>query len=139
MSIRDMPVVDIYTDGSCDTMQRIGGWAANLITKGAEKIIYGFETDTTSQRMELTAVLNSILALKKPCNVRIFTDSQYVIGVLSKEWKASANKDLVIALRRSAASHNVSLNYVPGHSGHSKNELVDRYAKKARKEQINSK
>ena len=81
-----MKTVTIYTDGACSGNPGPGGWAAILEYNGAEKMISGGEESTTNNRMELTAVIEALLALKEPCVVELYSDSKYVIDALEKGW-----------------------------------------------------
>ncbi|MBR2480818.1 MAG: ribonuclease HI, partial [Clostridia bacterium] len=81
-----MKRVEIYTDGACSGNPGIGGWGSILIYKGVEKIISGGELSTTNNRMELTAIIKALEALKEPCEVLIYSDSQYAVDAVSKGW-----------------------------------------------------
>ena len=119
----DLPRVTIYTDGACDHLDtRCGSWAAILETDGKERVIKGGVFDTTSQRMELRAILEGLKALKKPCQVNIYSDSQCALNVSSGKWKARANLDLVSEVKQVALCHRVTWNWVRGHNGHRGNE-----------------
>jgi ribonuclease HI len=138
------PLVDIYTDGACRGNPGAGGWAAVLRMGDHEKIVSGFEAHTTNNRMELMAAIEALAALKKPCRVRLTTDSQYLRqGILQwlPKWKANGwrtaqkqpvkNQDLWQRLDELAASHDVEWHWVRGHAGHPENELADRAANAA--------
>ncbi|WVN42498.1 ribonuclease HI [beta proteobacterium MWH-UniP1] len=138
--INDKTVV-IHTDGACKGNPGPGGWGALLEYGGVVKELFGGESDTTNNRMELTAVIEALRALKRDCDVRVVTDSQYVQkGVESwmdnwkrKNWKTSAgkpvaNRDLWEALDRELQSHRVAWEWVKGHDGHSGNERADELA-----------
>ena len=139
-----MSVVDIYTDGACRGNPGPGGWGALLTCNGREKEISGAEALTTNNRMELTAVIRALEALKKPSAVRVFTDSEYVRkgitewvkGWKARDWKTSdrkpvKNRDLWERLDELAAGHQVQWQWVKGHSGVPGNERVDRLANEA--------
>jgi ribonuclease HI len=139
------PKIDIFTDGGCSPNPGAGAWAALLRFEGAEKEISGFVPDTTNNRMELCAALEALRALKKPAQVRLHTDSQYVQqGMLSwikgwqaRGWKTAANKavlnaDLWQALLLAAQPHKVEWIWVRGHNGHVENERVDALVHAAR-------
>lgn len=140
-----MKKVFLYTDGSCLGNPGPGGWAALLKFGKFEKMLSGNEPDTTNNRMELMAVIQGMSALKEPCDVQIYTDSQYVmnafeqnwiVGWQAKGWKNSQKKpvknrdlweDLIIALE----AHQIKWNWVKGHAGHPENERVDVAAREA--------
>jgi ribonuclease HI len=136
-------VVEIYSDGACRGNPGPGGWGAILRTKGAEKEIYGGEADTTNNRMELMAVIRALEALKRPCRVRLYTDSLYVqkgISIWIHDWqrrgwrtadkKPVKNVDLWQRLAELAAKHEVEWHWVRGHAGHPENERADALANK---------
>ena len=135
---RENGVVIIYTDGACRGNPGPGGWAAVLSSDGREKEISGAERDTTNNRMELRAVIEALQALKRPLEVRLYTDSQYVRrGILEwlPQWKARGwltadrkpvkNQDLWRQLETAAARHRVEWHWVPGHAGVPGNERCD--------------
>lgn len=142
-----MKRVTVYTDGSCDTGSRRGGWAYLLEYEGRRKTASGFEADTTNNRMELTAAVRALEALTEPCEVRLVTDSEYLKkaftdGWLTKwqanGWKTASrqpvkNKDLWLELLTQTARHDVSWSWTRGHSGQPQNEEVDRLALAARR------
>jgi len=134
-------IVEIFTDGACRGNPGPGGWGALLRRGGTEKIIRGYEADTTNNRMELMAAIEALRALTRPCLVELTTDSQYVRqGIMSwmPRWKANGwktaarkpvkNKDLWQDLEEQVAQHTVNWHWVKGHSGHRENELVDEAA-----------
>jgi ribonuclease HI len=131
-------VVDIYTDGACRGNPGPGGWAAVLSAGGREKEISGAQPRTTNNRMELQAVIEALQALKRPLEVRLYTDSQYVRrGILewlpqwkARGWKTADNKpvknqDLWQLLETAAARHRIEWHWVPGHAGIPGNERCD--------------
>jgi ribonuclease HI len=137
-------VVEIYTDGACRGNPGPGGWAALLSSGGHDKELSGAERATTNNRMELKAVIEALAALKRPVEVRLFTDSQYVRrGILEwlPQWKARGwktasrqpvkNQDLWQALEEEAARHQIEWHWVPGHAGVAGNERVDALANAA--------
>jgi ribonuclease HI len=137
-------VVEIYTDGACRGNPGAGGWAALLRRGGHEKEIHGAEPHTTNNRMELTAVIRALEALKRPVEARVYTDSEYVRRGITEwlaSWKARGwrtadkkpvkNQDLWEELDRLAASHRIEWHWVPGHAGVEGNERVDRLANEA--------
>jgi ribonuclease HI len=136
-----MKQVDIFTDGACKRNPGPGGWAALLRTGTREKELVGGEPHTTNNRMEMTAILEGLKALKAPCAVTIHTDSRYVIdgmtqwifGWQKRGWINSAkkpviNEDLWRALIEAARPHKVVWQWVKGHAGHPENERVDALA-----------
>jgi ribonuclease HI len=137
-------VVEIYTDGACRGNPGPGGWAALLTMGEREKEISGAENLTTNNRMELQAVIGALQALKRPVDVRLYTDSQYVRrGILEwvSQWKARGwktadkkpvkNQDLWQLLETQAARHRIEWHWVPGHAGVPGNERVDALANAA--------
>jgi ribonuclease HI len=137
-------LVDIYTDGACRGNPGPGGWAALLSFAGREKELAGAEAHTTNNRMELTAVIRALEALKRPVRARVYTDSEYVRrgilewmsawkarGWLTSERKPVKNQDLWQRLDELAAGHAIEWHWVPGHAGVPGNERVDRLANEA--------
>ena len=135
---------EIYTDGACRGNPGRGGWGAVLRYKGHEKILYGAERLTTNNRMELMAAIRALESLKRPCRVRLTTDSQYVQKGITEwmanwkrnGWKTAAKKpvknaDLWQRLDTAISGHQVQWEWVRGHSGHPENELADELANKA--------
>ena len=133
--------VHLFTDGACSGNPGPGGWAALIRWNGQEKEISGGEAHTTNNRMELTAAIEGLNSLKKPCGVVLHSDSQYVIkgitewvaGWQRKGWKNSQNKpvenrDLWEALIAATKPHQVKWVWVRGHNGHAENERVDALA-----------
>jgi ribonuclease HI len=139
----ELPKVIIYTDGACTGNPGPGGWASLLCANGAEKELYGGERDTTNNRMELTAAIRALEALKQPCQVDLYTDSEYVkrgITEWIKGWKARGwrrkegplkNADLWQALDSALARHRVNWHWLRGHAGDASNERVDALARGA--------
>jgi len=139
-----MKLVDIFTDGACSGNPGPGGWGAILRYGGHEKEISGGEILTTNNRMELTAAIRALQALKEPANVTIHTDSRYLMdgaGLWMKKWKANGwktadrkpvkNGDLWRALDQAAARHTVKWRWVKGHSDHVENARADALARAA--------
>jgi ribonuclease HI len=135
--------VDIFTDGACRGNPGPGGWGAVMRFKGKEKQLYGGEGDTTNNRMELKAVIMALEELTRPAAVRVTTDSQYVKKGITEwihnwkrnGWRTAAkkpvkNSDLWLELDALASRHDVSWDWVKGHSGHPENELADALANK---------
>lgn len=131
--------VNIYTDGACSGNPGPGGWGTILVCGTNEKELSGGEPDTTNNRMELTAVIEGISALKRPCEVTITTDSKYIVDAVdkgwAKKWQANnwmrtpkdkaKNPDLWQKLLDLLAIHNVTFVWVKGHAGHKYNERCD--------------
>lgn len=135
---------EIYTDGACRGNPGRGGWGAVLRYKGHEKTLYGAEPLTTNNRMELMAAIRALESLKRPCRVRLTTDSQYVQKGITEwmanwkrnGWKTAAKKpvknaDLWQRLDTAISGHQIQWEWVKGHSGHPENELADELANKA--------
>ena len=114
-----MKTVTIYTDGACSGNPGPGGWAAILEYNGAEKMISGGEESTTNNRMELTAVISALLALKEPCVVELYSDSKYVIDALEKGWA------MLLGL---VSQHELHYHWVKGHESNEKNNRCDQQA-----------
>jgi len=138
------PHVTIYTDGACRGNPGPGGWGAVLIFGEHEKELSGSEPQTTNNRMELTAAIRALAALKKPCDVTLYTDSTYVrSGILEwlpqwkqREWRTADRKpvknvDLWQALEREIERHRIEWHWVRGHAGNEGNERADRLANEA--------
>lgn len=136
-----MTIVHLYTDGACKGNPGAGGWGVLLRYGTHEKELYGGQADTTNNRMELTAVIEGLAALKRPCQVCIHTDSQYVKNGMESwihnwkrnGWRTSAkapvkNADLWQQLDALIAQHDVSWQWVKGHAGHAENERADALA-----------
>lgn len=117
MSQNALAQVSMFVDGSCLGNPGPGGWAAILQCGQHEKELVGGADHTTNNRMELTAVLEGLKALSRRCQVTVVTDSQYVVTILNGG-KAKANRDLVYEVRVQARRHEVTVQQVPGHSGH---------------------
>lgn len=138
-----LPRVTIYTDGACDPNPGPGGWAALLLFEGREKSLSGSEADTTNNRMELTAAIQALQALKEHSQVEFFTDSQYLrLGITewmpnwrARNWRRKggklANVDLWQALDRAIQGHRINWHWVRGHAGDRYNQRVDYLARRA--------
>jgi ribonuclease HI len=137
-------VIEIYTDGACRGNPGPGGWAALLRMGEHEREISGAETLTTNNRMELTAVIRALEALKRPVQASVYTDSEYVRRGISEwlpGWKARGwrtaerkpvkNQDLWQRLDELRSGHQIDWHWVPAHSGVPGNERVDRLANEA--------
>lgn len=133
--------VEIYTDGACKGNPGPGGWGAVLVSGDHEKELFGGESPTTNNRMELMAVIEALRALKRPCNINIYTDSQYVqkgisewiTGWKARGWKTAdkkpvKNADLWQMLDEARQPHTIQWHWVRGHAGHPGNERADRLA-----------
>ena len=139
-----MDKVAIYTDGACRGNPGPGGWGAILRFSGHEKELYGGERETTNNRMELMAAIRALEELKRPCDVTLTTDSQYVKKGIT-EWLASwkrrgwktadrkpvKNKELWERLETAAKKHKIHWKWIRGHSGHPENERADHLANQA--------
>jgi ribonuclease HI len=139
-----MSSVEIYTDGACRGNPGPGGWGAVLRSGAYEKELKGAEQHTTNNRMELTAAIQALAALKRPCSVDLYTDSQYVRNGIREwlpQWKARdwrtadrkpvKNVDLWQALEKQIERHRVEWHWVKGHAGVPGNERADRLANEA--------
>jgi len=134
-------VIEIYTDGACKGNPGIGGWGALLRAGSRERELWGGEAHTTNNRMEMTAVIRALSALKRPSQVVLTTDSQYVrkgitewiAGWKQRGWKTASkapvkNAELWREIDALAERHRVEWRWVKGHSGHAENERVDELA-----------
>lgn len=137
-------LIEVFTDGACSGNPGPGGWAALLRYGGHEKWLSGAEPQTTNNRMELTAAIRALQALKRRSTVRITTDSRYVQqgasewlpGWKAKGWRNAArepvaNQDLWQEMDAALAQHNVQMQWVRGHIGHPENEACDQRAREA--------
>lgn len=140
----DLPLVEIATDGACKGNPGPGGWGAVLRFGDKERELSGGENPTTNNRMELTAVIEALTALKKPCRVTLSTDSRYVMDGLTKwvkgwqknGWKTADKKpvknvELWQALVAACARHRIEWKWVKGHNGDPDNERADKLASDA--------
>lgn len=136
-----MSDVTIYTDGACRGNPGPGGWGAVMRWQGKEKHLFGGEAETTNNRMELTAAIRALNALKRPCKVDLYTDSKYVrdgITQWMENWKKRGwrkadkkpvkNQDLWMQLDQALGQHKITWHWVLGHSGVEGNELADELA-----------
>lgn len=137
-----MKKIEIFTDGACSGNPGHGGWGAILRFEGHEKELSGGDANTTNNRMELTACIEALKALKEPCEVVLTTDSQYVVNSVEQGWaqswknngwrkadkKPALNPDLWDALLLLLSVHKVSFNWIKGHAGHPENERCDTLA-----------
>ena len=138
----NIPNVEIYTDGACSGNPGAGGWGAVLLYEQHKKELYGNAKETTNNRMELTAVIEALKALKKPCNVTLYSDSKYVVDSVNKDWvykwennnwiksdkKPALNVDLWKELLALLEIHRVKFVWVKGHNGNNYNERCDELA-----------
>ena len=136
-----MKKVCIYTDGACSGNPGPGGWAAILRWGGFEKELSGGEAETTNNRMELRAVIEALSALKEPCEVELWTDSQYIARAINEGWLAGwkrrgwrrkegelKNPELWQRLDALLGEHKVTVNWLRGHDGQEQNERCDALA-----------
>lgn len=139
-----LKTVELFTDGACSGNPGVGGWAALLRYNGVEKELSGAEEKTTNNRMELSAIIAGLSALKHPCNVELYTDSRYAMDGAMKwlvDWekngwrtsqkKAVLNSGLWQEISRLLKKHRVKWHWVRGHAGHVENERVDTLARDA--------
>lgn len=137
-----MKKVEMYTDGACSGNPGAGGYACILVYSGREKVISGGEAETTNNRMEMTAVIEGLSALKEPCKVTVTSDSKYVIDAITLGWvyswkkngwkkadkKPALNVDLWEKLLALLEIHDVEFVWIKGHDGHEYNERCDALA-----------
>lgn len=132
--------VSLFTDGSCSrngSETAVGGWCAILQYNGSQKVCRGYESHTTNNRMELRAVIEGIKALRKPCEVTVYTDSMYIITGINnmRKWLQSSTpranwdlwQELISAGKR--GGHHLTFHHVKGHNGHPMNERCDQIAR----------
>lgn len=145
-----MQWVTIFTDGACRKNPGPGGWAAVLIYQGRQRVLSGSAPNTTNNRMELIAAIEGLNALKRPCAVEVFTDSEYLRkgihswlprwkrrGFVTVDGQPVKNQDLWQKLERAAGRHDIEWKWVRGHAGNPMNELCDRLAKEAIENRLN--
>ncbi len=137
-----MKKINLYTDGACKGNPGAGGWAAILEYEGREKELFGGDKNTTNNRMELIAAIEGLKALKEPCAVTLYSDSQYLVNAINKGWlqnwqskgwrkadkSAVLNDDLWKELVTLLETHTVEFIWVRGHDGHAYNERCDALA-----------
>lgn len=137
-----MKEIEMFTDGACSGNPGPGGYGVILRYKGTTKELYGGEHETTNNRMELTAVITGLSALKEPCAVKLTTDSKYIVDAVTKGWakkwkannwiksdkKKALNSDLWDKLLTLLDIHKVEFIWVKGHAGHPENERCDELA-----------
>lgn len=138
-------MVNIYTDGACSGNPGPGGWGTILVYGSVQKELSGASDDTTNNRMELTGVIEGLLALKESCKVELYSDSKYVCDALLKGWleswvqngwkkadkKPVLNAQLWQQLYDLLKKHEVSVHWIKGHNGHEFNERCDKLAVEA--------
>lgn len=137
-------MVELYVDGACRGNPGPGGWGVLLRYQGQEKELFGSESDTTNNRMELMAAIQGLNALKRSCQVAVYTDSEYVKKGITqwihnwqvKGWKNAGgkivkNQDLWQSLLEATHKHQIEWHWVKGHSNHPENDRVDALANKA--------
>ena len=137
-----MKQVEIFTDGACQGNPGPGGWSAILKYKGNEKEISGGDANTTNNRMELNAVIESLKLLKEPCEITLYSDSKYVCDAISQGWpqkwkkngwkrsgnSPALNTDLWDKLLLLLDKHKIKVIWIKGHAGHPENERCDKLA-----------
>ena len=137
-----MKEVEQYTDGSCSGNPGPGGWGAILRFRGLEKELSGGERETTNNRMELTAAIRGLEALKEPCRVALYTDSQYIANAINQHWLVNwkkrgwkkadkspvLNRELWEALDAQLSRHDVTFHWVKGHADNAYNNRCDALA-----------
>ena len=137
-----MKKVYIYTDGACSGNPGPGGWGAILVYNGREKAMCGGEKETTNNRMELTAALSALEALREPCDVVLTSDSKYLVDAVEKGWleswrkknwkkadgKPALNPDLWERIWQQLQKHTVEFIWIKGHAGYEYNERCDAMA-----------
>ncbi|MBQ9492696.1 MAG: ribonuclease HI [Oscillibacter sp.] len=137
-----MKTVTVYTDGACSGNPGPGGWAALLMYGGHRRELSGGEPSTTNNRMEMTAIISALSALKEPCTVELYSDSRYVLDAIEKGWAArwrrngwkrnksdpALNPDLWETLLNLLERHDVRCHWVRGHAGNEYNSRCDELA-----------
>lgn len=156
MGKRDM-IIEIATDGSCYPNPGPGGWAAVFRMGECSKVLYGYDPDSTNNKMELTAAISALEHLKRPCELKLYCDSEYVVNGITKwihRWKKNdfmvpaytpfnsgparliANKELWLRLERATERHVIDWILVKGHGTHQMNIVCDKYAFEARRRRV---
>ena len=145
MSNQSKPNLEIYTDGACSGNPGPGGWGALLIFKDNRKEIFGHHTETTNNQMELQAAISALKSLKKPCRIKLYTDSKYVQKGITEwihnwvknSWRKSDNQPVKNAelwkkLQQEMKKHDIIWHWVKGHSDNNGNNVADRLAVEGR-------
>lgn len=143
-------LVEIYADGACKGNPGVGGWGALMLFGAQEKTLFGGEAQTTNNRMELTAVIRALEAIKRPCQIKIYTDSSYVqkgitewiVGWKQRQWRTAdkkpvKNEDLWKQLDALVQAHQIEWIWVKGHAGNVGNERADALANRGVAELVN--
>lgn len=134
MNSNGSDIIEVYTDGACSGNPGPGGYGVVLRAQGVQRTISGFLGDAcTNNIAELTAILKALSAIRDPSRpVRLYSDSAYALGLLTQNWKAKANQELVEQLRKKIREFpRLELIKIEGHAGHEGNELADRLARQA--------
>lgn len=139
MKSKAMKKLEIYTDGSCLNNPGFGGWSFIILYKGHEKIGVGAEANTTNNRMELKAIIEALKALKEPCEISLFTDSNLMVQSINewleswikKDFKGKKNVDLWKEYLMVAKEHKIKAFWLKAHNGHPQNERCDSLAREA--------
>jgi len=139
--VSELTHVDMWTDGACKGNPGVGGWGTLMRSGGKERELFGGELETTNNRMELTAVIEGLAALKRPCDITLHVDSQYVMngvqswmagwkrnGWKTRDKKPVKNQELWMALDEQVARHQIEWVWVKGHAGDPGNERADALA-----------
>jgi len=139
--VSEEKIVELFTDGACRGNPGPGGWGVLMRYQGTDKTLFGGEKETTNNRMELMAAIMALESLSRPCQVRLTSDSKYVLqgitewidGWKKKGWKNAAKKpvknaDLWKRLDKAREIHDIDWQWVKGHSGHDENEIADELA-----------
>ena len=151
MSNETHDIVEIFTDGACSGNPGPGGYGAILKYRGQVKEVSGCELETTNNRMEMTAIIEALRQLKRPCKIKVITDSNYVVkgmtewlpGWVRRKWmnsqkKPVLNRDLWEELMKLNQAHQIRWIWIKGHNGHPENERCDQLARDAIKDCLQS-
>ena len=125
-------MIEIHTDGSCDPNPGPGGWGAIIVENGATRELHGGEERSTNNRMEIMAVIKGLESVPEAADVTVFSDSEYVVNTMTRNWKRNANRDLWARLDAETGRRNVRWQWVKGHAGIPLNERADDLARRAR-------
>ena len=121
-------MIEIYTDGACSGNPGLGGWAAIVVEDGSKRMLHGRQENTTNNRMELLAVIKGVKSVPESSEVTVFSDSQYVVNTMTRNWKRNANNDLWAKLDAEVGKRRVNWQWVRGHAGNLLNEEADALA-----------